>query len=157
MIIWFFCKANRKAARTIKVTLEDYCDVLGQLSSFYKSVLQFSKGIENRKKWYYWYILITFIEKHRNLPRCQNIDHRRIRIDFTKLKKIISTKLAGQKARVLSHKHKMIVIASNLQVSIFIRCMVPNIISKKIDGVNRNFFWGNNLEHDLHYSSSPLI
>lgn len=47
-------------------------------------------------------------------------------------------------------------INSSLNVSHLCITKNPKNIAKEIDNTKMNFFWKNNLEYDLHYSSTPL-
>lgn len=45
-----FCIVNGKAARHVKMVLDNYCKVFGQLINFHKSSVQFSNEIENQAR-----------------------------------------------------------------------------------------------------------
>lgn len=73
---------------------------------------------------------------------CRNIDRRRTKGDFAKIKEKINSKLASWNARVLSQAGKTVLLKSNLTgIPLFLihGTKIPNYMMKEINSVNMNF------------------
>lgn len=96
-----FCKA--KVSRHVK-PIENYCKVSGQLVNFHKSVIQFSERTKKRKNDYVVNVLQTPSPNSVGKLGCLNIDHKRTRRDFIKIKEQSSSKLRGLKASLFTSR-----------------------------------------------------
>lgn len=50
VVSYYFCRAIRSGARTIRQSLDNYCTALGRLANYHKLRVQFSKGVLNVDK-----------------------------------------------------------------------------------------------------------
>lgn len=93
-----FCEGNKKAARTVEDILVNYC-----ISQFSKIYSPFLKRTKNRKTHDIVDILkVPFPSSIGTYLGCQNVDYKRTRRYFKKIKERISSKLASWKAKVIS-------------------------------------------------------
>lgn len=113
-IVWFY-RANRTVTRNVKVILENYYNVSGQLISYHKPVFKFFMELKKKKReklvlqlcWRYLRCIGIYLGY-------RNVDCKRTRAYSTSIKDILKSKLAGWKARVFSQAGKMVFIKWNL-------------------------------------------
>lgn len=152
-----FCKASTKACWSLKSTLDNFCNLSGQLFNFHKSFIVFSKHAHPPRK-------TTLARQLNMLPkfylgRYLGVFFSSFYPTKTDLRSIV-TKMEEQinlwEAGFLSKARRVTLIQSNHESLPSYTCastLLPSHIAKSIDSIHRKFFWRQNKEKN----STPLV
>lgn len=94
------------------------------------------------------------MEKYWNNLERQKIDCRRTKSDFTRIRDLMSSILAGWKAQI----GRIVLIEYNISgIHLYTLSGIEvfNYIVNELDGIYRNFFWNNNVGSEHNQSPIP--
>lgn len=145
-----FAKATKTIYAIIKNTIQEYCNMSGQLVNYHKSAYQYSKKIDRIKDEEFKSTLemnyVTTLDKYLG---CPIINNRVTNTTFQNVVERTSNNLSEWKANSLSKVGRVTLIKSTL-ASTPLYSMQSFMLSKanleELDRTNRNFFW--NKDHN---------